>query len=460
MWNPNCYGDPGKVTDPKYYCFTGDSGGVHYNSAIPNHAFALMADGGSYNGRDIAGIGLTKAVHIFWNSLLMLTPVSGFADQADALEASCSSLTGINLPALSTNVTNAGASGEIISAGDCNEVQAVVDAVELRITPTQCGFDTVLETEPPVRCLDKGELQRISLTDWETGLGSWAVGRHDVANPATFSTADWAVVSVLPGERSGSAAFVADLIEGNCEDDDETGALTLDSPGIEIPGNVVTPRLSIDHWMASELKWDGGNLKISVNSGPFTLVPASAFDVGPYNSSLYVARNSDINTNPLAGEAAFTGTDEGTSDGSWGQSQLDLSGIAGAGDVIRLRFDFGQDGCNGVTGWYVDEVEFFSCSLEQLSLNCGNGVLDGDEQCDDGNKLVGDGCSGSCRVEPGWQCSEEAVTTALLSAPDAENSVQNTGAMSVLSDSAVSSEVISICIDTRPAVIFSDGFED
>jgi fibro-slime domain-containing protein len=36
---------------------------------------------------------------------------------------------------------------------------------------------------------------------------------------------------------------------------------------------------------------------------------------------------------------------------------------------------------------------------------CGNGVLTSDEQCDDRNTANGDGCSASCRTEPGWQCT-------------------------------------------------------
>ncbi len=65
MWNPNCYEDPGKVTDTvQYYCGTGDHGGVHTNSGIPNHAFALLVDSGTFNGQTIMAIGLTKAFHI------------------------------------------------------------------------------------------------------------------------------------------------------------------------------------------------------------------------------------------------------------------------------------------------------------------------------------------------------------------------------------------------------------
>ena len=50
------------------------------------------------------------------------------------------------------------------------------------------------------------------------------------------------------------------------------------------------------------------------------------------------------------------GSDGGAVSGSWGQSQIDLSTLADPGDSIRLRFDFGVDGCNGLDGWYVDNV--------------------------------------------------------------------------------------------------------
>jgi len=51
---------------------------------------------------------------------------------------------------------------------------------------------------------------------------------------------------------------------------------------------------------------------------------------------------------------AFTGTDGGVANGSWGQSQVDLSNFAGPGDAIVLRYEFGVDGCSGIVGWYVD----------------------------------------------------------------------------------------------------------
>ena len=69
MWNPTCYSNPGKVTDRPYYvCDAGDGGGVHTNSGVPNHAFALLVDGGTYNGQTVVPIGLTKAAHLYFRA--------------------------------------------------------------------------------------------------------------------------------------------------------------------------------------------------------------------------------------------------------------------------------------------------------------------------------------------------------------------------------------------------------
>ncbi len=36
---------------------------------------------------------------------------------------------------------------------------------------------------------------------------------------------------------------------------------------------------------------------------------------------------------------------------------------------------------------------------------CGDGLIDGQENCEDGNAASGDGCSSACQVETGWSCS-------------------------------------------------------
>ena len=41
-----------------------------------------------------------------------------------------------------------------------------------------------------------------------------------------------------------------------------------------------------------------------------------------------------------------------------------------------------------------------------IPVGCGDGILDSDEECDDGNTESGDGCSLACREETDWVCPE------------------------------------------------------
>src|SRR5437899_8470013 len=40
------------------------------------------------------------------------------------------------------------------------------------------------------------------------------------------------------------------------------------------------------------------------------------------------------------------------------------------------------------------------CSAASSPQTCGNGIVEGQETCDDGNRRDGDGCSATCQVEP------------------------------------------------------------
>lgn len=382
MWNPNCFGHAGKVSDEMYHCTEDDSGGVHRNSGVPNHAFALLVDGGDYNGQSIAPIGLTKASHIYWRaSLLYQSPASGFSEHADAIETACMDWVdaGAELPGLSTESPEPFSSGEVMSAADCAQVSKVVEAVEFHTEPIQCGFEAMLAPDAPALCMDAGAVESIATIDWEGGLENWTVGEREIAVPATHDSADWLVVADLPAGRAGQAAYAENLADlGNCSTDLESGIRYLESPVVTIPNDSEITRVAVDHWMASEVGWDGGNVKVSINGGEWRLVPAFAFNFNPYNSFLNPLGTSD---NPMGGEPAFTGGDGGSVSGSWGQSQINLAGLVNPGDTVQLRFEFGQDGCNGVAGWYVDDVQLYSCSGEvepppppAAPLACGSSV--------------------------------------------------------------------------------------
>ena len=374
MWNPTCNGDPGKVTDTQYKCGAADAGGVHSNSGVPNHTYALIVDGGFYNGQAIAGIGMIKAVHIFWRAQsTYLTRTSDFANLADALEASCTDLIGINLQGLSTTSTPAGLSGQIITAADCAEVSKAILATELRTNPAACNFQPLLAASTPL--CGASTSNPLFYEDWEAGIGSWTVSQLPV-NASTWQPRDWTISNSLPNGRVGKGIFGTDPVIGDCSADLENGILRLESPVITIP-NITTGtfEMSFNHYVATESGWDGGNLKYSVNGSPWAIIPSASFTTNPYNSTLKTTAAG--NDNPLAGESAFTGTDGGSNSGSWGQSTIDLSSLGvTANSTIKFRWEMSTDGCNGIIGWYLDEIVVYNCSAV-LSIDKYTQMIDG-----------------------------------------------------------------------------------
>ncbi len=348
MWRPECLGDPGRVFSDKYYCGEGDNGGVHTNSGVPNHAFALLVDGGSFNGVDVSAIGLTRATQVYWRAMSVYQfPLSDFRDHADALAAACTDLMGSPLPDPLTGQVSA----DVITADHCAAVERAMTATEMRVWPSQCRFDTILAPGAP----DQPTGLVLLDATFDIKPADWTLSNNGVF--AEYTPRNWAWTENVPTGGNGGAFFALDSPTlGNCRegDDDQSGVVHLDSPAITLPDGT-RPVMVFDHYLATEKRVDGGNLKISVNGGPFVVVPSSAFLFNPYND---VLRPAPSNDNPMAGEEAFVGTDATTHRGSWGQSQVHLGDLVRGGDTIVLRFDFGTDGCSGQDGWYVDNVRF------------------------------------------------------------------------------------------------------
>ena len=365
MWDPTCIGDPGKVSDQEYFCSGDDSGGVHSNSGVPNHGFALLVDGGTYNGQTVGAIGLTKAAHLYWRAQSVYqTPSTDFPDHADALISSCADLVGVRLNNLSTGSSPVHGARQSITAGDCASVAAMTLAVEFDTDPTtQCNFQPILEGDAPPVC-EGQTAETLFVDDFESGMDGWNLTNEGVFEG--WPDLDWTVASDLPADEAnerGSAAFGADPDIGDCGAGagDVSGVMRMESPPVTLPGG--TMRLSFDHYVATEQGWDGGNVSMSVNGRAYALIPASAFLFNPYNTTLQTAAAG--NTNPLAGQPGFTGTDAGELVSSWGTSIIDLAATGArirAGDSVRFRFDMGMDGCTGIDGWYVDNVTVSLCA--------------------------------------------------------------------------------------------------
>jgi fibro-slime domain-containing protein len=64
------------------------------------------------------------------------------------------------------------------------------------------------------------------------------------------------------------------------------------------------------------------------------------------------------------------------------------------------------DGCSGVCTiepGYICPTPGLLC-IKVITKVCGNGIIEGDEACDDSNVRDADGCSSVCTVEAGWVC--------------------------------------------------------
>ena len=320
MLNPNAFGDPGKVTDTQYYCGPADKGGVHSNSGVPNHAYALMVDGGTYNGQTIAGIGLTKAGKIQYRTLnTYLVPASTLLDNYTTMQQACTDLVG-----------TAG-----ITAADCVEVRKALDAVEMSVPP--CGA-----TPPPPLCaagqtpsfLFNDDLENLASTSWTTqtlaGVNHWnggvgTGGLYWPDHPASDTHSFW-------GFNYDSVA-------------DSTVAQTAN---ILLPANA---RLQFKHdFSFEEPGFDGGVLEVSTNSG------GSWADAGGLISAgmAYTGTINPFFGNPLGGRAAFV-----DSSGGYTATQVNLATLSGQN--VRFRFRMGTDVSVAAPGWFVDDIQVYTC---------------------------------------------------------------------------------------------------
>ncbi len=81
---------------------------------------------------------------------------------------------------------------------------------------------------------------------------------------------------------------------------------------------------------------------------------------------------------------------------------------------IEVRVTTGDDvNVGGTDGGRTGSPTMYT-AMVPLTPECGDGIIEGDEECDDGDAASGDGCSSACVIEDRWacslQCSVQATT--------------------------------------------------
>jgi uncharacterized repeat protein (TIGR01451 family) len=320
MMDPTRYRNPGKVSDsflvcnPTGYGADGDWGGVHSNSGVPNHAYALMADGGSYNGYSITGIGLAKAAKIQYRALTTyLLSGSDFADNYHALKQACRDLIGLHG----------------ITAADCAEVDKALEAVEMAL-PWPCLPDPPV-TPPP--CSPTQMITNLVFDDFEAGPGSWSLDSAGWRRTNTFSVSSRWHLHGLDRPMTG-----------------DTSASLGTNVAIPGPGTFLQFSHAWGFESDATRNYDGGVIEYTTNNGATWLDAGGFIVAGPaYNGLIQSGLG-----NPLDGRNGFIGKSL-----EYLTTRLDLSGLAGR--QVRFRFRIGTDVGISDYGWFIDDVQFLRC---------------------------------------------------------------------------------------------------
>ncbi len=329
MTNPNHFGQPGKMTDSaQFRCWDSgtDGGGVHYNSGVPNHAYALLVDGGTYNGVTITGIGLDKGGRIEYRALThYLLSGSDFLDNYNALIQSANDLVGTYG----------------ITADDCIQVSNALNAVQMNFrwpcSPLQPLVPDLCPPGATVSNIFFDDLENTTSGNWQTTVTAgtynhWIGGAGDYGLYwDVFATSGTESFWGYDASRAGSSAV----------------QLALDVP---IPTGDV--RMQFNHSYGFENSgityYDGGVLEYSTNAGAtWSDAGALIIDGAKYGGIIKTGFG-----NPLAGRSGFVRE-------SWGYtaSQLTLTNLAGS--YARFRFLIGTDSTAGDYGWFIDDVRIY-----------------------------------------------------------------------------------------------------
>jgi bacillolysin len=357
MADPTIHGDPDSCGNANYWCDAEDNGGVHTNSGVPNKAYALMVDGGTFGGKTVKKIGLNRAIAVQYRVLSQyLTPYSNFTDNYEALVAACGDLVGFNVR--NADPERNGGLVAAISTYTCNQVRKAAEAVGM--TTPVC---TDVEPGPAgPRCTGGATSERIFYEDNDGGTSTLRASIDTSLHPVRFR-------KVTDFTFTGDTAWRINDPLTTCSSGDYTSDAYLRTPPIDLSGTT-QPILRFHHDFSTEGGYDGGIVEIEIN-GTWTKIEAGDFLANGYNGEIDPNAGTPI-TNPLSPEA-FTGY---RSPGefpklTYSQSRADLTTYVAldTDKSIRVRFRFAADFCNGTDiGWYIDTVEIYDCVLPGLAL--------------------------------------------------------------------------------------------
>lgn len=334
MKTPTAFSDPDKMSSTKYFTSSLDKGGVHINSGINNKAVYLMTDGGTFNGKTISGLGITKVAQLYYEvQTKHLTSGSDYLDLYNALIQACSDL-----------VT--------LTTSDCTQVKNALLAVEMNQQPSK-GFSPEASVCPTGATLNS----TIFSDNLDLGLSSWSF-THDT----NFLNKDWvdwlSKFPTSPYATSGTHSLFAG----------EAAVVSDQYAQISVSLPNTTNKIFLHFKHAVDLEasetitqneyFDAAVLEYSTNNGT-SWNDAGNLIVDGKNYTGIIDNNFK---NPLAGRLAFSAISNG-----FVSTRVNLTAFANSNLLLRWRVATDSTIATS-TGWVVDDVKIVTCAAPVGSL--------------------------------------------------------------------------------------------
>lgn len=317
MSDPTQFGDPDRMSSPLFYVGSHDYGGVHRNAGVANKFAYLLAQGDTFNGRTVSGIGTDKAAAIIYHAALLLTSTSDYPVLARTLRSACSTLTGT----LS------------ITSGDCASVDQAILATEMDSSPANA---TVAQAE---QC----EAGRDQTTVWSDNLENPSSGNWQASDSTIWQYGSQA--------NAIKAAGGTDNLWGASPSTARIETMTR-TQAMAVPANGY---LRFEHAYAFESSetgnWDAGVVQYSTDGG------ATWHDGGSLIDSGLAYGGTTHTSNALGIRSAFVGNTEGF---NYGSTRMNLQSLAGQEVIFQLAV--ASDPSLAAAGWFLDNISLYSCS--------------------------------------------------------------------------------------------------
>ncbi len=334
---------------------------MHGNSGVGNKFAYLLADGDTFNGFTVTGVGITAAAKVIYKASQTITSATDYRGFAAALRTACTSLQ----------------SDPDVDAATCVSVDAAIKAVKMDAVPA------AVPTATPDVC----PTGTVAATRWADSMTNPSSGLWTANQPITMAGVPWSLWyysdrDTIYGPKTAPHYGTEKLpTSANLWGDDpgqipfETDSTIAMRTGFTVPSG--TSYLRFTHAFGFETNifdvgfplenFDGGVVEYSANGGAWkdagSLMAGAknngyGFNTGLSRGGTTIATDHG---NPLAGRSAFTWQSQG-----YVTSRATLSSLAGK--KVKFRFRIGADNTGGDYGWFIDRVSMYSCvPLLQLS---------------------------------------------------------------------------------------------